>query len=492
VGLRCGKLVAPQANPRRDAHGAPIFASSAKPATALGAGTIHNYLGLSNDGAGQTIAIVDAYDHPNIESDLNYFSNNQGLPTVCSSGQDPSTSNCFIFSKIYAQGSQPKTDPGWALEIALDVEWAHAVAPKANIVLVEAASNSLQNLFDAIGFAATNAGADVISNSWGGGEFSSETTYDSSCANVLCVFSSGDSGNPGGYPAYNPYVIAVGGTTLTLTNDGTRLSETAWSGSGGGLSQYEDRPSYQNGVNSYSNRGMPDVSYDADPNTGFLVYDSVRYHGYSGWFQVGGTSAGAPQWAAIIAAADHNLGASGPLSPVNFAASYVLYGSSVTSNLYDITMGSNGNCGYCDAVVGYDFVTGLGSPRTGIDLALASDTGGGGTTSTTGSSGTSSATTTVSVPSIGYSVSGPHDKDLNISVSVEDSSEQPVANASVSIELDLDDSTYGTATGTTNTNGIASFVARNAPSGTYTTTIIGVSGSDLNWDGTTPDNSYPK
>ena len=548
----------------RDAHGAPIFASSAKPATALGAGTIKPYLGLTNDGAGQTIAIVDAYDHPYIESDLNNFSSDQGLPTICSSGQGPS--NCFTFSKMYA-GPKPKTDAGWALEIALDVEWAHAVAPKATIVLVEAASNSYTDLFDAISVAA-NTGAVVISNSWGGGEFGGEKAYDSYCEYVLCVFSSGDSGNPGGYPAYNPYVIAVGGTTLTLTNDGTRLSETAWSGSGGGLSQYEDRPSYQNGVNSYSNRGMPDVSYDADPNTGFLVYDSVRYHGYSGWFQVGGTSAGAPQWAAIIAAADQQLLKNGGsiLTPnlhssVIYALSYSM-GLSDSTDLYDISSGSNGNCSICSAGKDYDFVTGLGSPRSGIDLALAggsannnspvadfiydctnglsctftaSTTGDNNTTYswnfgdgsgsgswvtvsytfdspgtypvtltvedngvtdsstqnvTVSDSGTPSTTTVTAL--IDYSLSGGHDnnKDLNISVSGKDSSGLPVANVSVSIEVDLDGSTYGKATGTTNTNGVASFVARNAPSGTYTTTVTNDSGSGLTWD--TNDNSFTK
>jgi subtilase family serine protease len=551
----------------RDSHGAAIFARSSKPASALGAGVVSQYLNLSNKGAGQTIAIVDAYDHPNIESDLNHFSSDQNLPTICSSGQDPSSvdDNCFNFSKIYAQGSQPKTDPGWALEIALDVEWAHAVAPKANIVLVEAASNSYTNLFEAIHVAARVSGVVVISNSWGGGEFSSETNYDIYCKEVLCVFSSGDSGNPGGYPAYNPYVIAVGGTTLNLASDGTPTSEVAWSGSGGGVSLYEDRPLYQGDVNPNGTRGMPDVSYDADPNTGFLVYDSVRYHGYSGWFQVGGTSAGAPQWAAIIAAADQSRGAGGPLSPVDFAASIAIYGLGGSSSyLYDITSGSNGNCGsICQAVPGYDFVTGLGSPRSGIDLALAggstsnnspvakftydcmsglsctfdattstgdnitdyswnfgdnSDPGSGVTVSHTFSSagtytvtltvtdktGTGSSTQNVTVSdsgtpstttvtaSISYSLSGGHNnnKDLNISVSGKDSSGQPVANVSVSIEVDLDGSTYGTATGTTNTNGVASFVARNAPSGTYTTTVINDASSGLTWD--TNYNSYNK
>ncbi len=329
------------------------------------------YLGLAGDGRGQTIAIVDAFDHPNIASDLNVFSRQFNLPLVCgTSGADPA--NCVTLTKATPQG-KPRTDSGWALEIALDVEWAHAVAPRASILLVEAKTNSLANLMGAIDYAASH-GAVVISNSWGGGEFSSETSYDSHCrlSRAVCTFSSGDSGNPGGYPAYNPYVVAVGGTTLKLSSSGSVQSETAWSGSGGGVSLYEPKPSYQSQVNPESNRGMPDVSYDADPSTGFAVYSSVRYQGQSGWFQLGGTSAGAPQWAAIIAVADQLRAAKGqgPLVSSGYAASVAIYG--LTSGLYDVTSGSNGSCGsVCKAGAGYDFVTGLGSPRDGIDTALA-------------------------------------------------------------------------------------------------------------------------
>ncbi len=333
---------------------------------------IQSYLGLSGNGAGMTIAIVDAYDHPNIANDLNVFSKQFNLPLICgTSGAD--SSNCVKFTKATPQG-KTRTNAGWALEIALDVEWAHAVAPNANILLVEARSASYSNLLSAIDYAAKQSGVVVISNSWGSNEFSGENSFDYHCAlsTAVCTFSSGDSGNPGGYPAYSPYVVAVGGTTLYLTSSGAVQSETAWTGSGGGVSQVEPKPSYQNNVNPYPRRGMPDVSYNADPNTGFPVYDSVPYAGQTGWFQVGGTSAGAPQWAAIIAVADQLRAGAGkaPLSSATMQTNKDLYG--LSSGLYDVAIGSNGNCGtVCTAGPGYDFVTGLGSPRVGIDIALA-------------------------------------------------------------------------------------------------------------------------
>lgn len=342
-----------------------VLARDAKGGSTLTSSTPQGYtpaqmrtaLGLTGDGSGQTIAIVDAYDDPNIVSDANKFSSQFGLPPVA-------------LTKAMPQG-QPSTNAGWALEISLDVEWAHAIAPRANILLVEAASNSFANLMGAIDYAAQH-GAVVISNSWGGSEFSGETSYDSHCAllTAVCTFASGDSGNPGIYPAYNPGVVAVGGTTLQLTSSGTVVSEVAWSHSGGGVSAYEAKPAYQTTVNPYVGRGIPDVSYDANPTTGFPVYDSVRYQGQSGWFEVGGTSAGAPQWAALIALAD--AGRASPLSAATLQTDTDLYTLLGNPVLYDVTSGTNGTCGaVCTAGSGYDFVTGLGSPRPGIVAALS-------------------------------------------------------------------------------------------------------------------------
>jgi len=337
--------------------------------------TIKKYLGLTGTGSGQTIAIVAAYNAPTIAADLATFDKQYGLAA-------PAT-----FKKVSQTGSTtslPATDASWALEISLDVEWAHAIAPAASILLVEATTSSLTNLNTAIDYAAKQTGVSVISNSWGtAGEISGEATNDAHCKllKAVCVFSTGDSGNPGGYPAYNPYVVAVGGTSLSLATSSTGAvsvaSEAAWSGSGGGVSIYEPRPSYQSAL-PFSMRAIPDVSYDADPATGFSVYDSTPYSGSSGWFQMGGTSAGAPQWAGILAAANQlrKAKSKAPLAGWNSTtlkspADTVAY--ALTSGLADIATGAtNGSCGArCTVSTGYDAVTGLGSPRPGIDTALA-------------------------------------------------------------------------------------------------------------------------
>ncbi len=328
---------------------------------------------VANQGAGQTIGIVDAFDHPNIESDLGVFNTTFGLPACTTSN------GCF--QKVYASGVRPSTNAGWALEISLDVEWAHAIAPQAKILLVEAASNSFANLLQAVDVAVQN-GASVVSMSWGGGEFLSETSYDSAhfaVNGVTFTASSGDSGAGVEYPAASPDVVAVGGTTLNTDKSGNYLGETAWSGSGGGQSAYEAEPLYQanypipNDPNGL--RGVPDVAYDGDPNTGFAVYDSVRYQGQRGWFQVGGTSAGAPQWAALFVIANSVRVAGGKrtLSSANGAVYSAAAGTAYGSNFHDITSGTNGSCGtLCTASSGYDYVTGLGSPKANnIIQALA-------------------------------------------------------------------------------------------------------------------------
>jgi subtilase family serine protease len=315
---------------------------------------------IANGGGGQTIAIVDAYDHPNIESDLGVFITAFGLP--------PCTTANGCFQKIYASGTKPKTDAGWALEIALDVQWAHAIAPNARILLVEARSSSFTELLKAVDVAVKN-GAGVVSMSFGGSEFSGETSYDShfNVGTVTFVASSGDSGNGVEYPAASQYVIGVGGTTLNADASGSYIAETAWSGSGGGLSVYEPELAAQITwpLPYAGRRGIPDVSYDGDPNTGFPVYDSVNYQGRSGWFQVGGTSAGAPQWAGLFAIANSLREAA---AKARLTATYnVIYNtakSAYSTDLHDVTTGTNGTCGnLCSATGGYDYVTGLGSPQ---------------------------------------------------------------------------------------------------------------------------------
>jgi subtilase family serine protease len=304
------------------------------------------------NGAGQTIAIVDAYDAPNIAADLRTFSKTFHLPTTDAAGH-------FILSKATTT-PRPPVDPGWALEISLDVEWAHAIAPRAHILLVEAASPSNTNLLNAIDYARRQKGVSAISLSWGGNESPFEQYYDGYLTTpaghmgganlrggVTFVSSSGDSGAPASWPAVSPNVVAVGGTTLQLDSKKDYAGETAWAGSGGGFSIYEPVTTV-----------APDVAYDADPKSGFAVFDSTPGDQNRGWQVVGGTSAGAPQWAAMIALADQGraLHHAGSLSTnQSLTAIYSL----PAADFHDITSGSNGY----SARPGYDLVTGRGTPR---------------------------------------------------------------------------------------------------------------------------------
>jgi subtilase family serine protease len=311
---------------------------------------IKSIYNLNNTGNGSgTIAIIDAYDSPRILSDLNTFSNQFGLPQ-CTTALNSCFEKHMMASRISANSS-------WELESSLDVEWAHAIAPGAKILLVEARSASGNDLLNAISYARTRSDVVAVSMSWGGSEFSTETAYDGyfTAANGAPFFAAaGDNGTGVEWPAVSPNVIGVGGTTLHLSSTDIFQSETAWSGSGGGVSALETEPNYQTAYGVTIGGGMrtvPDVSYDADPSSGVAVYDS---YGYYGWYQVGGTSEGAPQWAAIQA-----LGKS--------VSSIQLYtdakSSSASSFLRDIQTGTNGTCGLvCNAITGYDTVTGLGSP----------------------------------------------------------------------------------------------------------------------------------
>jgi subtilase family serine protease len=304
--------------------------------------SVYNFPTSPTAGAGKTIAIVDAYNDPTAEADLAVFSGQYGLP-ACTRA-----SGCFTQVNQTGGTGLPKTNAGWALEISLDVQWAHAIAPGAKILLVEATSNSFTNLLAAEDYAGAHAG--YVSNSWGGSEFSGENANDSHFVHsgVSFFVSSGDAGTPAEYPSASPNVISVGGTTLHF-NGGAFSSETGWSGSGGGCSLYENATAAQSPfstggqVNCGARRGTPDISLDADPNSGVSVYDSTRYQGQKGWFQVGGTSASSPMIAARSAVAG---------AVVN--SSYI-YGNSITYR--DITSGNNG----LSCLPGYDLVTGRGS-----------------------------------------------------------------------------------------------------------------------------------
>lgn len=313
---------------------------------------------IAGDGSGQTIAIVDAYSDPSLAADLHKFDQQYGLadpPSLRAVNQAGGT-------------SLPAADAGWAMEIALDVEWAHAIAPKANLLLVDASSASLGNLMTAVNTARHAAGVSVVSMSWGTSEFWQQTYYDSifttpaGHTGVTFVAAAGDNGSWSGpqWPSSSPNVLAVGGTTLSVGNAGGSYSnETAWSGSGGGVSWYENQPAWQGRVQNSGGRSAPDVAYNANPSTGFAVYDSYQSGG-SPWFTVGGTSAGAPQWAALVAIADQGR-ALNHLLPLDGAAQTLPALYSFASNAFhDITQGRSSF--FYSAGRGYDPVTGLGSP----------------------------------------------------------------------------------------------------------------------------------
>jgi subtilase family serine protease len=341
---------------------------------------------LPANGAGQIIAIVNAFDDPTVERDFQIFINTFFPPTMRVMNGLPSGAPCNVvtgphpcFQKAYSasrpqpSGQTPGDTVGlWALETSLDVQWAHVIAPMADILLVEAPTNLDIDMLSAVQ-TAVNMGAKVVSMSWGGPEFEHERTWDQRYfwhPGVAFVASSGDRGHGVQWPAASPYVISVGGTTLVMDTLGNVVSETGWSGSGGGLSRFESEPAYQRAhriPRAHKRRGNPDVSYVADPNTGVWVFDSTHFGSIpGGWFVVGGTSVGAPQWAAILALANQMRAAQhlGTLSTsshrMNMPQSPV-YGVP-SSTFRDVISGINGGCAICRSVGGYDYVTGLGSP----------------------------------------------------------------------------------------------------------------------------------
>jgi hypothetical protein len=346
------------------ASGGPSGISPARIRHAYGFDTITFSGGtVAGDGSGTTIAIVDAYDDPTAAGDLQQFDATFGLPNP-------------TFTKVNQSGgsTMPAADASWALEIALDVEWAHAIAPGANILLVEANSNSDSDLFAAVRYAAAQPGVVAVSMSWGGGEWGGEAGSDSTFttpaghAGVTFLASSGDSGAPVSYPSISPNVVSVGGTTLSIDSAGNYLGETGWSGSGGGISSYEAQPAYQKGVvtQTSTQRANPDVAYDSDPNTGFAVYASYSEGTATPWVQVGGTSDAAPQWAGLIAIADQGRAINGLGSLDGPSQTLPMLYSLSAGDFHDITGGSSFGIPNYSAGPGYDLVTGRGSPLANL------------------------------------------------------------------------------------------------------------------------------
>jgi subtilase family serine protease len=306
-----------------------------------------NTVTASPTGGAKMIAIVDAYDAPNAASDLAAFSTQFGLPAA-------------NFHTVYASGVKPQYDPGWEFEESLDVQWSHAMAPGAQIVLVEAASNSFTDLMAAEDVASkmvNAAGGGEVSNSWGGSEFPGETAYDVHFVKQGVVFFASAGDGPGTiWPSTSPNVVAAGGTTVRRNPlTGAFLSEYPWDSAGGGVSYVEPRPSYQSGISSLVGnfRGVPDLSFDSDPITGVWVLDTNA----GGWNIVGGTSVASPSLAGIINSA-------GSFYASSNAELAVIYGNrSVAADFRDITTGYCGPYAGYSGVVGWDLCTGVGVAR---------------------------------------------------------------------------------------------------------------------------------
>jgi hypothetical protein len=354
-------------------------------------------------GAGQTIYLVDANDNPNALSDLNRFSAKFGLP-ACTSAALPSSlplspagSNCS-FSVAYTDGSgtlksgAPAYSAGWAPEIALDVQWAHAIAPLARLVLIEVNDSMSSDLLGGVALA-NKMGAGVVSMSFGAVEGAWVTGTDSAftAAGMTYIASTGDAGNQVNWPAVSPHVLAVGGTSLAWSGSGTRY-EAAWSGAGGGISAFEALPSWQSGVKmpgfgAVSRRSVSDVSFNADPTTGQYVALTAPGATTTSWNSYGGTSIAAPQWAGLVAVANAQRVAAakamlGDVHPTIYASIAAVPGT-YAAVFRDVADGNDGACASCTAAAGYDQPTGWGTPNAASLWSALNGAGASTSASTT-------------------------------------------------------------------------------------------------------------
>jgi Putative Ig domain len=345
----------PDAAPSGDGYGPSSLQSAYK-------------LPSSTAGTGQTVAVVDAYDDPDAASDLAAYRAAWGLP-ACGAG---------CFSKVNENGAASPLpaasgNTGWATEESLDIDMVSAICPNCHIILVEASSTSTSDLGDGVN-AAVKLGAGFVSNSYGGSESSSDSTFDTDYYNhpgVAIVASAGDDGYGVSYPAASRYVTSVGGTSLTTAANARGWAESVWGstsggeGTGSGCSADDAKPTWQTD-SGCSKRTDNDVAAVADPNTGVAVYDT--YDG-GGWLEVGGTSASSPIIAATFALA-------GTPAAGTYPSSYIYQH---TGSLFDVTSGADGSCSpayLCTGEAGYDGPTGWGTPD---GVTAFSSTGGGGT-----------------------------------------------------------------------------------------------------------------
>jgi subtilase family serine protease len=349
-------------------HAAGSSSSSSAPSSVSGYGpsdlqAAYNLATAAADnGSGETVAVVDAYNDPDADSDLSTYRSEFGLP-ACTEAN-----GCFkVVSQTGSTTSLPENAPtsdDWTAEESLDVDMVSAVCPLCNIDLVEADSDNDSDLGTAVNEAVT-LGAGYISNSYGGSESSSETSEDSAYYDhpgTVITASAGDSSYGVEYPAASPYVTAVGGTSLSTADNSRGWTESVWNtssteGTGSGCSAYESQPSWQSALNlpaGCDNRVVADVSAVADPNTGVAIYDTANDNG--GWNVYGGTSAASPIIAATYALAGTPGSTDNPSQ----------YPYNDPSALNDVTSGSTSTCTpsyLCTAETGYDGPTGLGTPN---------------------------------------------------------------------------------------------------------------------------------
>jgi len=324
------------------------------PSTALGPTQIQSAYDLPAAGAGETVAIVDAFGYATAEADLGVFRSFYNLP-ACTTAN-----GCFEKVDEHGGTDYPAEDSGWSIETALDLDAVSAACPKCHILLVEADSDYSSDLAQSVQTAA-NLGAMAISNSYGGDESADELSLDQyyDQPGIAVTVSAGDSGYGASFPSVSPYVTSVGGTTLTQDSGSARgWDETVWNdengATGSGCSAYEPQPAFQKGLatDCPGNRADTDISADAAPSTGLGIYNST---GLGGWAQYGGTSLSSPLVAAMFALA-------GTPTPGTYP---VTYPYADPSGLNDVTSGDDGDCGdvLCQAGPGWDGPTGLGTPE---------------------------------------------------------------------------------------------------------------------------------
>ncbi|MGO9279170.1 MAG: putative Ig domain-containing protein [Streptosporangiaceae bacterium] len=403
----------------------------------------------STAGSGETVAVVDAYNDPNAASDLATYRSDWGLP-ACGTG---------CFEQVNEEGH---TSPlpaaagstGWDVEESLDIDMVSAICPLCHIILVEANSADTADLGAGVN-AAVSLGADFVSNSYGGSESSSDSTYDSEYYNhpgVAVTASAGDDGYGVSYPAASPDVTSVGGTSLSTASNSRGWTETVWGsssggeGTGSGCSADSSKPSWQTDTGC-SKRTDNDVAADADPDTGLAVYDT---YSEGGWLEVGGTSASSPMIASVFALAGTPAAGTHP-------SSYIY---KHTSSLFDVTSGANGGCSpayLCTAEVGYDGPTGWGTPDGVTAFSSSSSTGNtvtvtnpGGQTGTVGTAVSLqiSASDSASGQTLTYSATGlPAGLSVNSSSGLISGTPTAAGTSSVTV----------TATDTTGAKGSATF-----------------------------------